>query len=1062
MVRRAAARLDRDAELLAFHAAAIALARGARASPYAAWQALCTRLRRCGFNAVCLTPPWQCRDDIQGAPTDVDHADARWGGGAMDATLARLAREAAAQGLTLLLDLEPDRVARDAAPRTAQAQWLESPADEPAGDPRQPVARHGVRYVRGRPAPAAFLQAWQSRLAGWLDAGVAGFRCTAPQRLDPSDWRALFEPLRASRPALRLLAWTAGLTPAQSAALAGVGFDGVFGSIPWWSPDATWLDAESQRLREIAPLLAAPLAPAGGTPLAPASAAAHAALRALWVAALWGDGLLVGSELQRMMPAVARVLRWRRQAAPRGRPVLLCGRDGWATLIIRPGPSGTSHVLALDPQAAHEPRVDWSAGAALLPAGAPRHLADPVEHGALYRVAAERPVRAAAGALLPGPPSACDRDARVVFEHIAPSVAHGSLAAKALAHVPVEVGVDLISDGHEQLAGELQWRAADQAGWHGVALAAGDNDRWHARFAPRRVGLHEFRVCAWRDTWLTFCRELRLKHEADQDIALDLAEGAAHLRAALARRQARGDARRAPIEAALSMLDGGPAPADAVAALLRDGLAQAMRALAARPFMHTSASRPLWVDRAAAGHGSWYELFPRSLAAAAGAHGSFDDVIARLPALRAMGFDVLYLPPIHPIGQSQRKGRNNALQAAADDPGSPYAIGSPDGGHDAIHPQLGTRADFARLVQAAAAHGMEVALDFAIQCSPDHPWLQHHPDWFEHRADGSIRHAENPPKRYEDIVNVSFYDQASGRPRRALWRALRDVLLYWIDAGVRIFRVDNPHTKPLPFWQWLIADVHARHPDVVFLSEAFTRPRMMYRLAKLGFTQSYTYFTWRNTRHELDSYLRELSRPPVCEWFRPNFFVNTPDINPYFLQASGRAGFLIRAALAAAGSGLWGMYSGFELCEAQPVPGKEEYLDSEKYQLRQRDWHAPGNVTAEIAALNRIRRANPALHSHLGYVPLHCANEQVLTFCKATPNRASVVLVAVSLDPWTPQSVRVALPRWLFGLDDSADLHGEDLLDGARASWREAALDLQLTPQRPYRLWRLWSRPLSS
>ncbi|MGK0637457.1 DUF3416 domain-containing protein, partial [Bordetella bronchiseptica] len=273
MVRRAAARLDRDAELLAFHAAAIALARDARASPYAAWQALCTRLRRCGFNAVCLTPPWQCRDDIQGAPADVDHADARWGGGAMDATLARLAREAAAQGLTLLLDLEPDRVARDAAPRTAQAQWLESPADEPAGDPRQPAARHGVRYVRGRPAPAAFLQAWQSRLAGWLDAGVAGFRCTAPQRLDPSDWRALFEPLRASRPALRLLAWTAGLTPAQSAALAGVGFDGVFGSIPWWSPDATWLDAESQRLREIAPLLAAPLAPAGGAPLAPASAA---------------------------------------------------------------------------------------------------------------------------------------------------------------------------------------------------------------------------------------------------------------------------------------------------------------------------------------------------------------------------------------------------------------------------------------------------------------------------------------------------------------------------------------------------------------------------------------------------------------------------------------------------------------------------------------------------------------------------------------------------------------------------------------------------------------------
>ncbi|KDB78330.1 hypothetical protein L494_2967, partial [Bordetella bronchiseptica CA90 BB1334] len=263
MVRRAAARLDRHAELLAFHAAAIALARDTRAGPFAAWRTLCVRLRRCGFNAVCLTPPWQCPDDIQAAPTDVDRADARWGGGAMDATLARLAREAAAQGLALLLDLEPDRVARDAAPRTAQPQWLENPADEPAGDPRQPLSRHGVRYVRARPAPAGFLAAWQSRLAGWLDAGVAGFRCTAPQRLDPADWRALFEPLRASQPALRLLAWTAGLTPAQSAALAGVGFDGVFGSIPWWSPDAAWLDAESQRLRDVAPLLAAPVAPAG-------------------------------------------------------------------------------------------------------------------------------------------------------------------------------------------------------------------------------------------------------------------------------------------------------------------------------------------------------------------------------------------------------------------------------------------------------------------------------------------------------------------------------------------------------------------------------------------------------------------------------------------------------------------------------------------------------------------------------------------------------------------------------------------------------------------------------
>ena len=323
-----------------------------------------------------------------------------------------------------------------------------------------------------------------------------------------------------------------------------------------------------------------------------------------------------------------------------------------------------------------------------------------------------------------------------------------------------------------------------------------------------------------------------------------------------------------------------------------------------------------------------------------------------------MGFDVLYFPPIHPIGHTNRKGRNNALRAEPGDVGSPYAIGSEEGGHDAIHPATRHAGGFPRLVAAAKANGLEIALDFAIQCSPDHPWLKQHPDWFRWRPDGSLRYAENPPKKYEDIVNPDFYAPAA---LPGLWHALRDVVQFWIDQGVRIFRVDNPHTKPLPFWHWMIADIRDRHPDVLFLAEAFTRPKVMYRLAKVGFTQSYTYFTWRNTKQEITEYLTELTAPPVSDFFRPNFFVNTPDINPIFLQTSGRAGFLIRAALATMLSGLWGMYSGFEICEAAPLPGREEYLDSEKYEIRVRDFNAPGNIVAEITALNRIRRAHPGV-----------------------------------------------------------------------------------------------------
>jgi starch synthase (maltosyl-transferring) len=511
----------------------------------------------------------------------------------------------------------------------------------------------------------------------------------------------------------------------------------------------------------------------------------------------------------------------------------------------------------------------------------------------------------------------------------------------------------------------------------------------------------------------------------------------------------------ARIEQVLAQLAAAHTLEERVAVLLAPATAELMGSLEAHPHQTRSPLYVLDVERPLAQFASWYELFPRSVANEH-RHGTFRDVIQRLPEISAMGFDVLYFPPIHPIGRRNRKGKNNSLTAGPDDPGSPYAIGSSDGGHDAIHPQLGTREDFRELVEAARQHHLEIALDFAIQCSPDHPWLQQHPGWFSWRPDGSIRYAENPPKKYEDIVNVDFYAAAS---QPDLWLALRDVVLGWVEQGVTLFRVDNPHTKPLPFWEWLIADIRHRHPEVIFLAEAFTKPAMMARLGKVGFSQSYTYFTWRNTKQELTSYFTELNQAPWRDCYRPNFFVNTPDINPHFLHNSGRPGFLIRAVLATMGSGLWGMYSGFEICEAEPVPGKEEYLNSEKYELRPRDYHAPGNITAEIAQFNRIRRLNPALQTHLGFAAYRADNEQIFYFGKRTPDRRNFILVAVSLDPFNAQEASFELPLWEFGLPDHAHLHGEDLMNGHTWTWYGKTQFMRLEPHQPFGIWRI--RPVS-
>jgi starch synthase (maltosyl-transferring) len=457
-------------------------------------------------------------------------------------------------------------------------------------------------------------------------------------------------------------------------------------------------------------------------------------------------------------------------------------------------------------------------------------------------------------------------------------------------------------------------------------------------------------------------------------------------------------------------------------------------------------------DRPRAVFSAWYELFPRSQSGDTERHGTFRDVVSRLPYVRNLGFDVLYFPPIHPIGRTNRKGRNNSLTSGIGDPGSPYAIGADTGGHCAIHPELGTFEDFRRLLAEAHAYGLEIALDFAIQCSPDHPWIREHPEWFQWRPDNTIKYAENPPKKYEDIVNVRF----EGEAMPAVWHALHDVVAFWVEQGVRIFRVDNPHTKPLPFWEWLIGSIRRNNPDVIFLSEAFTRPKMMKRLAKAGFQQSYTYFTWRNTKAELIEYMTELAQPELGSYFRPNFFTNTPDINPFYLQTGNPAAFQVRAVLAATLSPSWGIYSGFELCEGRALPGREEYLDSEKYEIKNYDWDKPGNIGNFIASLNRIRRNNPALHELSNVRFYNAWNDQIVLYGKMTPARENAILVAVNLDHSHVQSCPFEVPLWEFGLPDHASIDVEDLLTGTETRWQGKTQHLTLDPQHtPAAIWRL-------
>jgi starch synthase (maltosyl-transferring) len=639
-----------------------------------------------------------------------------------------------------------------------------------------------------------------------------------------------------------------------------------------------------------------------------------------------------------------------------------------------------------------------------------------------------------------GVPELPSAAARVVIERVEPQVDGGGFPIKRTLGERVVVVAYAFADGHDEMTCALLHRPAQRQEWERITMRSLGNDTWQAEFRTAELGCHVYTVEAWVDHFHTWSRDLVRRLEAGQDVRVELQIGA-HLVAAAASR-ASGDEALQLRQMARSMTT----PQGEHTALSEELSLLMARNPDRRLATRYARELEVVVDRPRARFGAWYELFPRSTASQPGKHGTFRDVEARLSYVAEMGFDVLYMPPIHPIGRAFRKGRNNSIEARPGDPGSPWAIGSPEGGHTEIHPDLGTLADFQRLRRAAERLGLEIALDFAFQASPDHPWVREHREWFRDRPDGTVQYAENPPKKYQDIYPLDF----EGESWRSLWQELLRVTNFWLDQGIRIFRVDNPHTKPFAFWQWLIAEVRERHPDVIFLSEAFTRPHVMYQLAKLGFNQSYTYFAWRNQAWELRDYLTELTRTEVAEYFRPNLWTNTQDILTEFLQTGGQAASAVRFLLAATLGASYGVYGPvFELAEVTPlVSGREEYLDSEKYQVRHWDLSRPP-LKPLITKVNRIRRAHPALQQCRRLRFLRTDNEHLLAYAKVSEDGADVIVVVVNLDPRGKQAGWLEVP--LAPRAGFPPYRVTDLLNDARYTWRSdgwnyVELDPAVTP----------------
>jgi starch synthase (maltosyl-transferring) len=627
---------------------------------------------------------------------------------------------------------------------------------------------------------------------------------------------------------------------------------------------------------------------------------------------------------------------------------------------------------------------------------------------------------------------------RVVIENVKPEINGGRFAAKRAIGERMTVQADIFADGHDAVAAMLLYRREQTPRWTETLMTPLVNDRWHGTFEINETGTYLYTLQGWVDRFETWRQAFAKKVDAEQDVALDLLSGAELVE--FAAKGAGGEDRKLLTDFAARLRS---TPAAAIALALDDELSALMKKYPDRRWTTTyDKELRLSVERSKARFSTWYELFPRSCG---GEHGTFRDCENRIPYVADMGFDVLYLPPIHPIGRSFRKGKNNSLVADPTDVGSPWAIGAREGGHKAIHPQLGSLDDFKRLINKAKEFEIEIGLDIAFQCTPDHPYVKERPDWFRKRADGSIQYAENPPKKYQDIYPLDF----ESKHAEELWNELKSVMEFWCEQGVRIFRVDNPHTKPFPFWEWIIAEIKNQYPDVLFLAEAFTRPKVMYRLAKLGFSQSYTYFAWRNTKAELTQYFTEITQTDIADFFRANLWPNTPDILTEYLQFGGRPAFMARLILAATLGANYGIYGpAFELGENLPrEPGSEEYLNSEKYEIK--NWHldSPDSLKELIARVNRIRRENRALQSDRSLRFHDVDNPEIIAYSKRTEDLQNVIVTAVNLDPHHTQSGWVDLAAEELGIDPQQPYQMHELLTNARYLWHGTRNYLQLNPQ---------------
>jgi starch synthase (maltosyl-transferring) len=1070
-----------------------------------AWQAELPRIAAMHFNAVYVNPFHA--PGFSGSLYAVKHYDRLnplFRGGASEPDAALLAAFTAAcqkHGLLAMMDLVVNHTAKDSELAARHPHWF---AHEPGGGLRSPSAIDPADATkvtvwgdlaeleyRGDEAEAEMVGYFAELIRDYVRLGFRGFRCDAAYKVPTRVWRALITAGRAAAPDVLFCAENLGARLEQVTALADAGFDYLFNSSKWWDFKSPWLLDQYERFRTIAPSIAFPESHDTErfvTELARRGIGEPAAVErhyhfAYAFAAIFSAGVMMPmgyefgwarrldvvktrphpAEARRfdLSAAIAAINAMKRETpalneeGPQER--LTSPEDPLVVLARRGIVTGESAFILLnnDASEAHEIQTDRlleAASGSLLeettPSAAERGIGlrlglEPLAVRVFrapppapsFRPLLLRDARAAADL-----PPEWSATARILIEEVYPELDGGRFSVKRTVGDRLAVWADILRDGHDVLAAAVLWRAAGDTAWRMAPMRLHENDRWVGHVPLTQNARYHYTVEAWTDAFASWRADTLKKRDAHQPIEVDLDEGRALVAAAAARAEG---ADRALLARLLCDVDRDDA------AVRRDILfSRLLFEAMARSADRSAATRyhrqlEVVVDRPIARFGAWYEMFPRSQGRIVGKSATFDDCIERLPEIRALGFDVIYLPPIHPIGRVNRKGRDNTLTAAPGDPGSPYAIGSSEGGHTAVHPDLGGLDGFRRFVAAAHGFGLEVALDFAIQCAPDHPWIAQHPEWFVFRPDGTIKYAENPPKKYQDIVNVDFYNPN----REELWRALRDIILFWIGEGVSIFRVDNPHTKPLPFWEWLIREVQSRHPEIAFLSEAFTRPKMMRALAKAGFTQSYTYFTWRVTKHELTEYGAELAQGWAKEYFWPNFFTNTPDILPVHLQEGGRPAFRIRLVLAATLSPSYGIYNGFELCENRAIPGTEEYLHSEKYEYKVWDWNRPGHIKGDISAINRIRRDNPALHqlTNLRFYPAE--DEGVLFYGKISEDGANRIFVAVNLDPFTARETVIELPLAALQIGEGDLFKVTELLSGAEHRWRGARQRVRLEPE---------------